>query len=124
MTENTPIKRRLRGDQAARYITERSGAPCTAGWLNNLRVVGGGPPFIKWGRFPLYDPEDLDRWIISRFGPKQKSTSETVDNDSGIHTGSNPAAPNSSPPGLTAGARTKHLTERRTRRTPDGNGSD
>jgi hypothetical protein len=28
------------------------------------------------GRFPLYEPEDLDEWCRSRTGPKRRSTSD------------------------------------------------
>jgi hypothetical protein len=74
----TNIRRLLRRDPAGRYIVEKWGIPCSTKWLAKLAVVGGGPVFRKAGRFPLYDPEDLDRWAASRIGPKQKSTSELV----------------------------------------------
>jgi excisionase family DNA binding protein len=41
--------------------------------LNKLRVYGGGPRFIKFGKSVRYDPDDLDAWIKSR---KRSSTSE------------------------------------------------
>lgn len=31
--------------------------------LNKLRVVGGGPPFIKIGRAVVYDADDLHGWM-------------------------------------------------------------
>lgn len=34
--------------------------------LNKLRVVGGGPPFIKLGRAVVYDTEDLNEWMRSK----------------------------------------------------------
>jgi len=72
------IPRLLRREPAANYIVEKWGIPCSTKWLAKLAVVGGGPLFRKAGRFPLYDPEDLDQWAASRIGPKQKSTSELV----------------------------------------------
>ncbi len=74
----TDIRRLLRRDRAANYIEEQHGIPCSTNWLAKLAVIGGGPVFRKAGRFPLYDPEDLDQWAASRIGPKQKSTSELV----------------------------------------------
>jgi predicted DNA-binding transcriptional regulator AlpA len=44
-----------------------------ASTLNKLRVYGGGPRFIKFGKSVRYDPDDLDAWIDSR---KRSSTSE------------------------------------------------
>jgi len=76
MTGN--IRRLLRRGQAGPYVEEKWGIPCSTKWLAKLAVVGGGPVFRKAGRFPLYDPEDLDQWAASRIGPKQKSTSELV----------------------------------------------
>jgi hypothetical protein len=43
-----------------------------------LAVVGGGPLYRKAGRFPLYDPEDLDSWASARLGSKRRSTSDPV----------------------------------------------
>ena len=42
--------------------------------LDHLRVVGGGPYFIKLGRKVLYDVADLDRWLEAH---KQQSTADT-----------------------------------------------
>ena len=41
-----------------------------------LAVIGGGPVFRKAGRYPLYEPSELDRWAEARIGPPQRSTSE------------------------------------------------
>lgn len=41
--------------------------------LNQARVRGGGPAFIKVGRRCLYDPKDLNDWISSR---RRQSTSD------------------------------------------------
>ena len=38
-----------------------------------LRVLGGGPPYLKRGRKVLYDPLDVQKWID---GQKRTSTSD------------------------------------------------
>jgi hypothetical protein len=70
-------KRFLRRADAAAYVTDRYGFPCSRQWLAKLAVVGGGPVFRKAGRYPIYDPADLDRWATARIGPAQRSTSQT-----------------------------------------------
>lgn len=42
-------------------------------YLNKLRLVGGGPRFVKIGRRVAYDFADLTEWIESR---KRSSTSQ------------------------------------------------
>jgi len=34
--------------------------------LSKLRVFGGGPPFLKFGRRVVYDPSDLDDWAAQQ----------------------------------------------------------
>ncbi len=67
--------RLLRRKEAARYLTEQRGLPISAQTLAKYATVGGGPAFRKFGRFPLYQVEDLDAWAHSRLGPPQRSTS-------------------------------------------------
>ena len=67
----------LRRADAAAYVTDRYGFPCSRQWLAKLAVVGGGPVFRKAGRYPIYHPADLDRWATARIGPAQRSTSQT-----------------------------------------------
>ena len=55
-------KRFLRRVDAAAYVTDHYGFPCSRQWLAKLAVVGGGPVFRKAGRYPIYHPADLDRW--------------------------------------------------------------
>ena len=38
--------------------------------------VGGGPKYRKLGPFPVYLPEDLDAWALSRMSRAVSSTSE------------------------------------------------
>lgn len=67
-------RRFLRRAEAALYVTGRYGFPCSRQWLAKLAVVGGGPVFRKAGRYPIYMPEDLDRWAQGRIGPALYST--------------------------------------------------
>lgn len=68
----------LRRADAARYVRDRWGIPCSTRWLAKLAVVGGGPIFRKAGRFPIYAPDDLDRWSEGRVGEPRRSTSVAV----------------------------------------------
>ncbi len=61
--------------EAARYVREIWGLPCSPRWLAKLAVVGGGPIFRKAGRTPIYAPADLDAWAQARIGAPRKSTS-------------------------------------------------
>lgn len=61
---NTP--RYLDADAAAKYLG------VSQGYLNKLRITGGGPVFSKLGRRCVYDVVDLDQWIADR---KRASTS-------------------------------------------------
>jgi hypothetical protein len=66
-------RRFLRRSEAVTYVTQRYGFPCSRQWLAKLAVVGGGPTFRKAGRYPIYDPADLDLWAQQRIGPPQPS---------------------------------------------------
>jgi hypothetical protein len=66
----------FRRSDAATYITQQYGFPCSRQWLAKLAVIGGGPVFRKAGRYPVYEPSELDRWAEARIGPPQRSTSE------------------------------------------------
>jgi hypothetical protein len=70
-----PTRRRRRHKDAARYVRETYGVPCTEEYLAKLAVKGGGPLFEYWGRFPMYDDPDLDLWVESRRSKKVHSTS-------------------------------------------------
>ena len=67
--------RLLRRAEAARYVQDRRGYPCSPRTLAKYAVVGGGPRFRKAGRFPLYDPSDLDDWINDKLSDLVTSTS-------------------------------------------------
>ncbi len=68
--------RPLRRDEAAAYITDTHGLPCSPKTLAKYASVGGGPAFRKGGRIPLYDRTDLDAWALAKMSPKVRSTSE------------------------------------------------
>ena len=70
------LRHMLRRADAAQYVRDRWGVPCSKQTLAKYATVGGGPVFRKAGRFPLYEPADLDEWVESRLGPRQRSTSD------------------------------------------------
>jgi len=76
-----PPRRMLRRSEAAKHVTETSGMPLSPKTLAKYAVVGGGPPFRKVGRIPLYDPPDLDAWVCSKLTHLVSSTSELADVD-------------------------------------------
>jgi len=43
--------------------------------LDKMRINGGGPIYSKIGRRVVYDPTDLDEWLMAH---RQSSTSERV----------------------------------------------
>jgi hypothetical protein len=58
----------MRRADAARYIRETYAIPCVATTLAKYACVGGGPPFRKAGKFPIYSRADLDAWARQRLG--------------------------------------------------------
>jgi hypothetical protein len=68
----------LRRADAAVYVATKFGFPCSIQWLAKLAVIGGGPAFRKAGRYPIYDPADLDAWAAARISQPRRSTSERV----------------------------------------------
>lgn len=65
----------LRRTQAAIFLKER-GYKIEKTTLDKKACVGGGPPFVKFARFPLYTPADLLAWAESQCSRKVSSTSE------------------------------------------------
>ena len=61
--------------EAAEFLSKRGykTAPAT---LAKRAVVGGGPPFVSWGRKPLYQPEALLEWAQRRCTGPRRSTSD------------------------------------------------
>jgi hypothetical protein len=69
--------RLLRRTEAASYVTDTYGIPCSPKTLAKLACVSSnGPPFRLAGRFPLYPTSGLDTWAQSKIGPLVRSTSE------------------------------------------------
>jgi hypothetical protein len=66
----------LRRADAAQYIREAYSIPCVATTLAKYACTGGGPPFRKAGKFPIYSRADLDAWARQRLGILVRSTSE------------------------------------------------
>src|SRR5262249_23376290 len=71
-----PGRHFLRRSDAAVYIADRYGFPCSPPWLAKLAVIGGGPLCGKAGGYRVYEPSELDRGAEARIGPPQRSTSE------------------------------------------------
>jgi hypothetical protein len=72
--------RLLRRAEAAQYVYDRWGYPCSPKTLAKYAVIGGGPPFRKAGRFPLYHPDDLNGWVNSKLSGLVTSTSAHASN--------------------------------------------
>jgi hypothetical protein len=68
-------QRYLRRAEAARHLHER-GLPCSEKTLAKYAVIGGGPIYSKFGRYPVYTAEDLDAWAQARIGQPVRSTSD------------------------------------------------
>lgn len=76
MTQNH-FQRLLRRTEAADYIQETFGIPCSPKTLAKLAVIGmEGPAFRRAGRWPLYSKSDLDEWASAKIGPLVRSTSQ------------------------------------------------
>jgi hypothetical protein len=75
--EAAKLDRLLRRTEAAKYVTETYGIPCSPKTLAKLACVSSeGPPFRLAGRFPLYPTSGLDAWSRAKIGPLVRSTSE------------------------------------------------
>lgn len=69
-------KPRLRRDEASQYLELAHGIVMAPSTLATLATRGGGPPFQKSLRTPLYPRAELDKWADERLGPLRDSTSE------------------------------------------------
>jgi hypothetical protein len=74
--------RLLRRTEAAQYIKDHFGYPCSPRTLAKYAVIGGGPRFRKAGRYPLYHPDDLDCWVSDKLSDPVTSTSALAANAS------------------------------------------
>jgi hypothetical protein len=69
--------RLLRRTEAAKYVTDTYGIPCSPKTLAKIACVSSeGPPFRMAGRIPLYPKPGLDSWAKNKIGPLVRSTSE------------------------------------------------
>jgi hypothetical protein len=68
-------QRYLNRAEAAEFLTEL-GYKTAKATLAKRAVVGGGPPFVSWGRQPLYRPSDLLAWAGTRCSGPRRSTSD------------------------------------------------
>jgi hypothetical protein len=62
--------------KAAAAALTKAGYRTAASSLATMATRGGGPPFHRFGRTPLYRPRDLLEWAQSRLSPVVRSTSE------------------------------------------------
>jgi hypothetical protein len=69
-------QRFLRRKAASIYLRETYGLERAPSTLAKLAVLGGGPPFRRMNRVPLYAEDDLDKWVESKLGPRILSTSD------------------------------------------------
>jgi hypothetical protein len=67
---------RMRRKQASEYLFEEHGVSLSPATLAKLAVVGGGPPFMKDGPYPIYERPRLDTFATARLGPLRTSTSD------------------------------------------------
>ena len=73
--EGHPIPTNMRRAEAARYIREFHGIPCSLATLAKYACCGGGPEFRRAnGKFPIYSRDDLDAWARSRLSEPVRST--------------------------------------------------
>ena len=61
---------------ASHYLLTHHGIRAKPATLAKYASMGGGPPFRRAGRFPVYDIEDLDHWASMRVSPLVHATSE------------------------------------------------
>jgi len=74
--EAAKLDRLLRRTDAAKYVTDTFGLPCSPRTLAKLACVSSkGPPFRLAGRIPLYPTSGLDAWALAKIGPLVRSTS-------------------------------------------------
>ena len=65
-----------RRSAASDYLLQKWGVSCKPATLAKLATVGGGPRFSHFGRWPMYDLQDLDHWVESRTSHSKVSTSD------------------------------------------------
>ena len=71
---------RLRRTATAEALTE-AGFPVSAATLATKATRGGGPPFERFGRVPLYRWSDALQWAASKLSGPYSSSSEADGGD-------------------------------------------
>jgi hypothetical protein len=66
--------RRYRRAEAAAYLREQHGLPCTKKTLSNLNSIGKGPKPEYYGSVPIYREDELDRWAEAVVTPDSPRT--------------------------------------------------
>lgn len=64
---------------AADFVKDELGLPCTWRMLEKLAVVGGGPEYQIFGNRSVYRRSKLVEWALGRMKAPRKSTSEASD---------------------------------------------
>jgi hypothetical protein len=72
----------LRRKAASIYLHETYGLDRAPSTLAKLAVIGGGPPFRRINRIPLYATGDLDLWVESKLTAPMRSTSDPASQNS------------------------------------------
>lgn len=67
---------RLRREEASAYLKQEHDVLCAPRTLAKLASIGGGPPMVYAGRYPLYPQDGLDDWARAKISPRVRSTSE------------------------------------------------
>jgi hypothetical protein len=78
MNPSANAPRFLRRKEAAKYVAEVWKYPLSPNTLAKLCCTGGGPPYVKLGRYPMYSPDGIDEWMRGKLGSQQTSSSETT----------------------------------------------
>jgi hypothetical protein len=63
-------------EEASQRPTKFGAPPIAVSTLNKWRVVGGGPPFMRFGRRVVYPLQPFDEFMLNRLTPQVLSTSE------------------------------------------------
>jgi hypothetical protein len=64
---------RLRRHEAPKYFEQVHNVSISAGRLAVLAVEGAGPRFSHWGRYPIYELDDLDQWVADRLAGRTRA---------------------------------------------------
>lgn len=67
---------RMRRKMASDYLLAEHGVQLSPATMAKQAVVGGGCPYRRDGRYPVYDRVDLDAYAVERLGPLRRSTSD------------------------------------------------